>query len=114
MALQEQADELFNQFNYKNLDAMVRLMKTILEYIRKRVLAATKSMHMYGTPEDNEEVKREIPVFKTYAILATPYLIIQPSVDEMQQSLNKCIQTITNLSKGIHQVDIFFRKLKII
>jgi len=103
LALQEQADELFNQFNFKNLDAMIRLMKTVLENIRKRVLAATKSIITYGNVEENEEVKKDIPVFKTYAILATPNLIIQPSVDEMQQSLNKCIQNITNLSKNVHQ-----------
>jgi dynein heavy chain len=94
LALQEQADELFNQFNFKNLDAMIRLMKTVLENIRKRVLAATKSIITYGNVEENEEVKKDIPVFKTYAILATPNLIIQPSVDEMQQSLNKCIQNV--------------------
>ena len=107
MALQEQADELFNQFNYKNLDAMVRLMKTVLENIRKRVIAATKSVITYGNlgggSEENDEVKKDIPVFKTYAILATPNLIIQPSVDEMQQSLNKCISNITSLAKNVHQ-----------
>lgn len=102
IAMQETADELFNHFNHKNLEAIIKLMKNILEKIRRRILSASKSLNVYGSLEDKEEtIKREISLFKTYAILATPNLIIQPSIDDMQVNLNKSMQTIIHVAKYI-------------
>jgi len=102
MQMQEHANELFNFFNLKSLEAMIKLVRSTLEKIRRRILQASKALNIYGIIDDKEDLKcRDIPVFKTYAVLAMPNLIIQPSIDEMQHSLNKCIQSILNVSKNL-------------
>ena len=44
-----------------------------------------------------------MPVFKSFAVLAIPSIGIQPSLDEIQQYLNKSVQLIVNVSKNITQ-----------
>lgn len=39
-AMQEAAHELFNYFNHKNLDALVKLVRFSLEKLRKRITAS--------------------------------------------------------------------------
>lgn len=39
-AMQEAAYELFNHFNHKNLDALVKLVRFTLEKLRKRITAS--------------------------------------------------------------------------
>lgn len=99
-SMQEAAFELFNYFNHRNLDAIIKLVRSTLERLRKRISASHFSV-TYN--ESKEKQKREIPVYKSYAVLAIPTITMQPSLDEIQQSLNKCVQTIINVSKNISQ-----------
>lgn len=45
----------------------------------------------------------ESPVFKSFAVLAIPTIGMQPSLDEIQQYLNKSVHAIVNVSKTITQ-----------
>lgn len=45
----------------------------------------------------------EIPVFRSFAVLAIPTIGMQPSLDEIQQYLNKSVQAIVNVSKNLTQ-----------
>lgn len=46
---------------------------------------------------------KETPIFKSFAVLAIPAIGMQPSMDEIQQYLNKAVQAIVNTSKSINQ-----------
>ena len=98
------ARELFNHFNHRNMDAIIKLVKTTLEKLRKRIWAsqAVKSyLNEQSMGGGGLLDKKETPVFKCYAVLAIPIIVMQPSLDEVQQSLNKSVQFILNVSKQV-------------
>lgn len=41
------------------------------------------------------------PFFKTFATLAIPNIVMQPALDEVQQTVNKAAQMIISVSKGV-------------
>ena len=43
------------------------------------------------------------PFFRTNAVLAIPNIIMQPTLDEVQQSLNKAAHLVLSVSKGVAQ-----------
>ena len=100
IAMQETAHELFNFFNHKNSDAIVKLVRSTLEKIRKRI-NASQAILSYNDAKD--KTKKEVPVFKGYAVLAIPAIVMQPSLDEIQHALNKSVQIIINVSKHVMQ-----------
>ena len=97
LAMDENAKELLNFFSHKNLESIIKLIKSTLEKLRKRI-SATQTMN-YLNP--NEKSKKEKPVFKCFAILAIPNITMQPALDEVQQSLNKAVQLVIGVSKQI-------------
>ena len=53
---------------------------------------------MYGDPKKDSR-----PFFRTNATLAIPNIVMQPALDEVQQGLNKAVQSIISSSKGVAQ-----------
>ncbi len=49
--------------------------------------------------------RREAPVFKVFAELSIPNVIIRCTIDEVQIYLNRVVQTIISVSKNISQWD---------
>ena len=98
--LQEECDELFNQFNHKCLDSILRATKLSLDIIRKRVFI--QASHMGRSKPGAEEVVNA-GFFKVSVNLAIPNIVIQPSLDDIQQALNKCTQCLLEVSRGIGQ-----------
>lgn len=97
LAMDENAKELLNFFSHKNLESIIKLIKSTLEKLRKRI-TATQTMN-YINP--NEKTKKEKPVFKCFAILAIPNITMQPALDDVQQSLNRAVQLVIGVSKYI-------------
>ena len=52
---------------------------------------------------DPNESKEHHPFFRCNAVLAIPNVIMQPALDEVQQSVNKAAHMVINVSKGISQ-----------
>jgi dynein heavy chain len=98
-AMHEIARELFHHFNHKNSDAIVKLVKTTLEKLKKRI---TSSQQINYT-EVVEKEKKDVPSFKCYAVLSKPHVLIKPTLEEIQQTLNKSVQVIVSVSKHVNQ-----------
>lgn len=98
-AMNELSLELFNHYNYRNQDTIIKLVKLNLEKVRKRIVQASHVPADYGTIK----VKKEMPIFKSNALLAIPSIVLHPSLDEIQNQLNRAIQTIINVSKSVTQ-----------
>jgi dynein heavy chain len=101
LAMLEAAQELFNYFSHKNSDSIVKLVRSTLEKLRKRISTSQFTM-TYGN-SDGEKEKKDKPVFKCNGVLAIPAIALQPNLDEVQQSLNKVVQNIINVSKSVTQ-----------
>lgn len=96
--MEEAAQELLNHFNYRNMDALLKVTRNILEAMRKRISSSTVSYTLV-----EKEDKNHSPFFKCFAVLAIPIIVMQPALDEVQQAVNKAAQMIINVSKGVSQ-----------
>ena len=96
--------DLLNHFSHRNLEAIIRVIRISLEKLRKRILSSTN----YGIQNHSPDFltarnRREVPMFKIFAELSIPNIVIRPTVDEVQIYLNKVVQTIVSISKNISQ-----------
>ncbi|PAA70380.1 hypothetical protein BOX15_Mlig025839g1 [Macrostomum lignano] len=94
--LQEAATELKMFFNGKNIDALVKVTKNTLETIRRRITASNMIAF-----DKNTSVER--PLFQCFATLSIPNVILSPSVEEVQQGVNKAAYSIINVSRNVLQ-----------
>ncbi len=93
--MDENARELINYFSHKNLDAIVKLIKSTLEKLRKRIT------NSHTISYSNRTEPKDLPIFKCYIVLSIPNIHVQPSLDEIQQTLNRTVQMVVNISKDI-------------
>ena len=90
--LRQEADILQNTYEQRNIETLIQLTRNTLETIRKRVTTHTYSKR-----------KNENPLFRSDIILALPSLIMRPTLDEIQQGLNKAVLQITDVSKKVYR-----------
>ncbi|XP_076449856.1 dynein axonemal heavy chain 5-like isoform X2 [Babylonia areolata] len=101
--IEESAMELLIHFNNRNLDALLRCVRNVLESLRKRISSSSMA-HYIGEGSMYGDAKKDSrPFFRTNATLAIPTIVMQPALDEVQQGLNKAVQSIISVSKGVAQ-----------
>ncbi|XP_061445342.1 dynein axonemal heavy chain 5 isoform X6 [Rhineura floridana] len=100
--LEEEAQELLSHFNHCNIDALLKVTRNTLEAIRKRIHAS--SMFSFLENESASKQKQSAqPVFKASVILSIPNFAMMPALDEVQQTLNKAVDCIVSVMKGVGQ-----------
>ncbi len=77
------------------VDSQYRLLRWALEAIRKRL--AIKMITYGETMQDNPDN----PLFMSDLILSIPNIVLKPSLDEIQQWLNKTVSSITSTTKEV-------------
>ncbi|KAM8811434.1 dynein axonemal heavy chain 5 [Eudromia elegans] len=98
--LEEEAKELLSYFNRRNIDALFKVTRKTLETIRKRIHASS----MISFLEDHNSAKQKTsvcPIIRTSVNLSIPNVIMTPSLDEVQQTLNKVVDSIVSVTKGV-------------
>ena len=104
--LNMEAQELLTHFIHKNVDAIVRVTRTTLDSMRKRVQSAFA--HHYvdkgrALTQGKDSGPDLSPLFSAYVTLQIPNITMQPALDEIQQGLNKAAQYVVSVSKGVSQ-----------
>ncbi|OXB65197.1 hypothetical protein ASZ78_004954 [Callipepla squamata] len=100
--LEEEANEVLSYFNDCNIDALLKLTRSTLENIRKRIHASS----MINLPENHNASKKKAsahPIIKTSINLSIPNIVMKPSLDEVQQALNKAVDSIVKVTEGVGQ-----------
>ena len=104
-------NDLLHHFSHRNLDAIIRVIRMTLEKLRKRITSSTSyGINTFSSRSFVEYLfsgrhRREAPVFKIFAELSIPNVIVRPTIDEVQSYLNRLVQTIITVSKNISQWD---------
>ena len=104
--LNMEAQELLMHFIHKNIDAIVRVTRTTLDGMRKRVQAALSHHYLEnsGSLGQGKDSGPDLsPLFSANVTLQIPNITMQPALDEIQQGLNKASQYVVSVSKGISQ-----------
>lgn len=104
--LNMEAQELLTYFIHKNVDAIVRVTRTTLDSMRKRVQSAIAHHYIEkgsSLGQGKDSGPDLSPLFSAYVTLQIPNITMQPALDEIQQGLNKAAQYVVSVSKGISQ-----------
>ncbi|KAL8182704.1 UNVERIFIED_CONTAM: hypothetical protein K2H54_062241 [Gekko kuhli] len=100
--LEEEAQELLSHFSHHNIDSLLKVTRNTLEAMRKRVQASSVITFL-----DNKSVSKQKlsvqPIFKASIFLSIPNFAMVPALDEVQQTLNKAVDSIVNVMKGVGQ-----------
>ena len=103
--LEEHALELLSFFNSRNLEAIIRVTRTTLDAIKRRVAASSGVTYVERAVGMKEEVVTNTAAFRSNVVLAIPSITMQPALDEIQQAINKAATMVVYVSKGISQWD---------
>lgn len=76
-------------------ETQYKLLRFTLECIRRRLAVKLLS---YG---DMATEKADNPLFEASLVLAVPSIIMKPSLDEIQQMLNRTVSAIISITKGV-------------
>ncbi|XP_027537399.1 dynein heavy chain 5, axonemal isoform X11 [Neopelma chrysocephalum] len=100
--LEEEANELLSYFNNRNIDALLKVIRNTLETLRKRIHASS-TINFLENHSASKQKKGSRPMFRTSINLSIPNIIMTPSLDEVQQMLNKAVNSIVKVMKGVGQ-----------
>lgn len=95
--LMQEAVNLQHFYEQALVDSQFRLLRFSLETIRRRLAV---SMLIYG---ETQKDKPENPLFEADLILAVPNIIMKPSLDDIQQWLNKTVNAILSTTRGVYR-----------
>ncbi|XP_074730349.1 dynein axonemal heavy chain 5 isoform X4 [Strix uralensis] len=100
--LEEEANELLSYFNHCNIDALLKVTRNTLETLRKRIHASSiiNLLENHNAPKQKRSVH---PIIRTSINLSIPNIVMTPSLDEVQQTLNKAVDSIVKVMKGVGQ-----------
>uniref|UniRef100_A0AAQ5ZR96 AAA+ ATPase domain-containing protein n=1 Tax=Amphiprion ocellaris TaxID=80972 RepID=A0AAQ5ZR96_AMPOC len=92
--MEEEAHELLSYFNHRNVDALLRVTRNTLETLRK-CIHTSSLIHFSGCGQQ--------AIFRVSVTLSIPNLAMIPTLEEVQQALNRVIECVVSVSKGVGQ-----------
>ncbi|XP_075002904.1 dynein axonemal heavy chain 8 isoform X1 [Calonectris borealis] len=96
--------EMVAYFSYQLLDSLQKATRLSLDSLKKRIFVSSKTT--FGRtkfsvrPSKSEEVASFL---KAEVHLAIPNMVMVPSLDDIQQAINRMIQLILEVSRGVAQ-----------
>ncbi|XP_013370435.1 PREDICTED: dynein heavy chain 5, axonemal isoform X2 [Chinchilla lanigera] len=100
--LEEEACELLSHFNHQNVDALLKVTRNTLEAIRKRI-HSSRSISFLDSNNAYKVKQNNIPIFRASITLAIPNITMVPALEDIQQTLNKAVEYIISVPKGVRQ-----------
>uniref|UniRef100_A0A3Q1JPI4 AAA+ ATPase domain-containing protein n=1 Tax=Anabas testudineus TaxID=64144 RepID=A0A3Q1JPI4_ANATE len=95
--MEQEAQELLSYFNHRNVDALLKLTRNTLEMLRKRIHTSS----LIDSPSRGKSSSQSI--FRVSVILSIPNIAIIPALEEVQQALNRAVECVVSVSKGVGQ-----------
>ncbi|XP_075937501.1 dynein axonemal heavy chain 5 isoform X2 [Anarhichas minor] len=102
--MEEEAQELLSYFNHRNVDALLRMTRNTLEMLRKRIYASSL-IHFLAEGDSPSRVKNssQQAIFRVNVTLSIPNIAMLPALEEVQQALNRAIECVVSVTKGVSQ-----------
>nr|XP_033785734.1 dynein heavy chain 5, axonemal isoform X1 [Geotrypetes seraphini] len=99
--LEEEGLELLSHFSHCNVDALLKVIRNTLEMIRKRIQTSSAINFL-----DNDAARQKAsnqPIFRTRITLSIPNISMVPALEEVQQCINRAVESIVSVSRGVGQ-----------
>lgn len=88
---------LITFFNQKIIDALVKCTRVSLDYLRKRM----QPLSRYTVESDTSSMRGAF--FNAEIVLEIPQVLMKPSIDDIQQVLNKAVNVILKLTQNVYE-----------
>ncbi|OXB76615.1 UNVERIFIED_CONTAM: hypothetical protein H355_014506 [Colinus virginianus] len=112
----EKRKELIAYFSHQLLDSLQKATQRSLDSLKKRIFVLKKAtFRRPAFPVHPSESEENVPFIKAEVHLAIPNVVMVPSLDEIQQAINRVIQLILDVSRGVArwgQKDLLKSRLK--
>lgn len=95
--LMQETDNLGACYEQVVVDSQLKLLRTTLERLRKRLLVKVL------TYDEANRSKPDDPLFEADLILAVPNVLMKPSADEIQQQVNSTVTVIISTTKSVYR-----------
>ncbi|XP_038626369.1 dynein heavy chain 5, axonemal [Tachyglossus aculeatus] len=100
--LEAAAQELLSHFSHRNIDALLKVTRNTLEMIRRRIHSSTTTSFLDG--ENSSKLKQGgLPIFRSSITLSIPNVVMVPILDDIQQTLNRAVECVVSVMKGVGQ-----------
>ncbi|XP_078395203.1 dynein axonemal heavy chain 5 [Cetorhinus maximus] len=100
--LEEEAQELLSHFSHRNVDALLKVTRNTLEAIRKRIHSSSL-LYFIENDLSSKQKQSSHPIFRTNITLSIPNITMIPALDEVQQALNRTVEYIISVPRGVGQ-----------
>ncbi|MEQ2268177.1 hypothetical protein XENORESO_016778, partial [Xenotaenia resolanae] len=102
--MEQEAQELLSYFNHRNVDAMLKVTRNTLEMLRKRIHTSSL-VHFLGESDALSHGKHsdQQAIFRANVTLSIPNIVMVPALEEVQQALNRAVECVVSVSKGVGQ-----------
>lgn len=92
--------DLFAHFRYRNLEALIASVRWTLDNLRRCITTSiSRSARPYATISTSQE--DPTACFQADLILSIPNIIMQPSLEEMQNTVNQAVQFICEVGQHV-------------
>ena len=95
---ESECDDLFTHFQHRNLEALVLSVRSTLDALRRRITTSSsgRSSGIYST-RSVDESSRPVAAFLAELVLSLPNVIMQPSLEEVQNAVNTAVQYVSEI-----------------
>ena len=87
-----------NCFTQKNTEALVKCTRIALDAVKRRLQPSNR----YSSQDTSPEMEKP-PLFKAFIVLAIPTVVMRPSTEEIQSSVNRIVQNVLKMFEAIPQ-----------
>ncbi|XP_030605717.1 dynein heavy chain 5, axonemal isoform X1 [Archocentrus centrarchus] len=102
--MEQEAQEVLSYFNHRNVDALLRVTRNTLEMLRKRILTSSLlNFSAESDPSSHGKSSSQQEIFRVNVTLSIPNIVMVPSLEEVQQALNRAVECVVSVSKGVSQ-----------
>lgn len=100
---QAHCQDLFIYFKHRNLEALIASVRGTLDNLRRCITASTsRSRIRYGiNPTSNDDSAHPTACFQADLILSIPNIVMQPTLEEMQNTVNQAVHYICEVGQHI-------------
>merc|ERR1739838_7055 len=82
----------------RTTDALVKSSRLSLDAIKRRMQQTNKYASSRVSPDSSSA---KAPLFKSKVILSIPNIVLKPSLDDIQSTLNKSVEIILSACKDV-------------
>ncbi|XP_069055280.1 dynein axonemal heavy chain 8 isoform X2 [Lepisosteus oculatus] len=99
---EKECKEMYAYFSHQLLDALLKSTRLSLDTLKRRIFVSVLSARkgLFSQSSKSEEL---ITFLKSEMHLAIPNVVMQPSLDDIQQAINRLVHLVLEVSRGIAQ-----------